>query len=494
MTRYQLQFMIIISMFVAGCAVGPNFHRPKTPVVSTYTESALPEKTVTANSKAGGTSQTFAARTDIPAEWWMLFHSQSLNDLIVRGIKNSPNLKAAKAALVQAQENYNAEFGSLLLPAFNANATAERERFSASGFGSAIGTSSLFSLYNANVNVSYLLDIFGGSRRELEAYRAQVDYQRFELEAAYLSLTGNIITIAISESALRGQIKATEELIKSLDRQLFIVKEQFKRGGASKVDVLAQETQVAQTKASLPILENRLSQARSTLYVLIGEFPDDGTVPKFDLDSIVLPTNLPTRLPSELVRQRPDIRASEALLHAASAQVGVATAQLFPQLTLSGNYGNQNNHLHNLFTGPSTVWNISGNLLQPIFHGGALLANRRAAIAAYQQAHAQYQQTVLLAFKNVGDSLASLDHDALALQAEADAERAASHALTIAEAQYKLGGISFLALLIVQRQYHQAVINRIQVQATRYADTAALFQALGGGWWHRDDQAQVSIN
>jgi NodT family efflux transporter outer membrane factor (OMF) lipoprotein len=494
MARYRLHIIILFSVLLSGCAVGPNFHHPKAPDVNDYTEATLPKETVKAESAAGGQRQTFAARTDIPAEWWMLFHSEPLNQLITTGIKNSPNLKAAKAALVQAQENYRSQVGSLLIPAFDANANAQRQRFSSTKFGSTTSTVSLFNLYNANASVSYVLDIFGGSRRQLETYRAQVQYQRFELEAAYLTLTANIVTTAISESALRGEIKETQELIKIQEKQVFIVKEQFKRGAVSKVDVLAQETQLAQTKALLPVLEQNLTQARNSLYVLVGAFPVDGTVPTFDLDSIVLPTSLPTSLPSELVRQRPDVRASEALLHVASAQVGVATAQLFPQITLSGNYGNESNHIHHLFTGPATVWNIGGNLLQPIFHGGALLANRRASIAAYQQAHAQYQQTVLVAFQNVANTLSALDTDARSLQAAADAERASKEALRIAEAQFKIGGISFLSLLIAERQYFQAVTTRIQAQASRYADTAALFQALGGGWWHRDDKVQISIN
>jgi NodT family efflux transporter outer membrane factor (OMF) lipoprotein len=479
---------VICSISLTSCMVGPNFHTPEPPQTDSYTPAPAPKKTTSiASIHQGGQAQYFVAGKNVPTEWWKLFHSESLNGLIEAGLDNSPNLAAAQAALRQAQETYNEQLGFLMFPAVSGQYSGERQRSVFPYFSSP--SSALYNLYNASVNVTYTLDVFGGSRRQLESLRSQVDYQKFQLEAAYLTLTANIVTTAVTAASLDAQIQATNHLVKIENDQVDIVKKQFRLGGASGADVLAQESQLAQTRATLPPLEQKLAQANHALAVLVGDFPSERQIPRFDLNKLHLPTALPVTLPSMLVRDRPDIRASEALLHVASAQVGVATANLFPQITLNGGYGWQSTLPGggNLFQKKYNTWSFGGTLLQPIFNGGGLIAEKRAAVAAFDEARAQYQEVVLQAFQNVADTLRALQHDAETLKAEKDAETAAYGSLKIAEDQYRLGGVSYVNLLIANRQYQLALIGRIQAQAVRYNDTAALFQALGGGWWRANE-------
>jgi NodT family efflux transporter outer membrane factor (OMF) lipoprotein len=343
------------------------------------------------------------------------------------------------------------------------------------------------------VDVTYTLDLFGGKRRELEAFQAQVDYQRYQLEGAYLTLASNVVTTAIQEASLRGELQATREILAAQEQQLALVERQFQLGGAANIEVLAQRAQVAQTRVLVPALEKRLAQTRHLLAVLAGRFPGNAAdLPEFDLEGLQLPGDLPVSLPSALVRQRPDIRSAEELLHAASAAVGVATANLYPQITLSGRYGSEASQVGDLFRPGTAVWGIAAGLLQPIFHGGALAAQRRAAVAAFDQAAAQYRETVLQAFREVADVLRALESDAVVLKAQAEAEAAARESLDLAQKQFRYGASSYLSLLNAQRQYLLARILLVQAQATRYADTAALFQALGGGWWNRGPEGGIS--
>jgi len=473
--------------------VGPNFRSPDSPKPKRYTETSLPAKTASSPGK-GGASQTFVNGVDIPAAWWELFHSRDINSLVRAGLAHNPDLATASAALRVAQENYNVQFGNLMLPAVDASGYVQRQRFTAATYGDLIpATTSIFNLYNASVNVSYTLDVWGGSRRQLEALRAQIDYQQFELVAAYLTLTSNIVTTAISIASYDAQIKATIQLITAQQGLLDIFNKQYQLGGVSIANVLTQRTLVEQTRATLPPLQKSLSLSKHAMSVLVGTLPD-GPLPTINLNSLHLPTNLPVSFPSKLVRQRPDVRAAEALVHAACAQIGVATANLLPQFTLTGTYGWTGSHLADLFTDPNKYWSIMGQVLQPIFHGGALTAQRRANIAAYRQAAGVYRKAVLVAFQNVADSLRALETDARTLRAQINAENAALSSLGLNQEQYKLGGVSYINLLNAQQQYQQTVISRIQAQAARYSDTAALFQSLGGGWWNKPWCVKASVS
>ena len=475
--------ILLLSACLSGCMLGPDFHSPPAPVTTKFTADPQPKHTVKTKSLgAAGKSQEFETGCDIPAEWWKLFHSAALNKLIVQGIANNPTLAAAQSTLRQAQETLNAQIGTNLFPAVTAQLGGERQLFNTSYFGTP--GSSIFNLYNATVNVTYTVDVWGAARRQVESVRAQAEYEAFELEAAYLALTANITTTAINIASLRAQIAATNQIINAEEKSLRILRTQFKYGGVPGLSVLSQQSQLALTRATLgPLLQN-LAQAQHSLSVLIGELPSEDQLPKFDLAKLTLPSHIPLSLPSLLVRQRPDVRASEALLHSACAQIGVATANLFPAFTLSGAYGWQALTPSTLFNKASNTWNWGGTLLQPIFEGGALLATRRADIAAYNAAASQYKQTVLTAFQNVADSLRALQHDAQTLKDYRESEIAALKAWKITQLQYNEGGVSYLSLITAENQYQQSIISRVQSQAARYSDTAALFQALGGGWWN----------
>ena len=488
---YQSTVIIMLLASLSACLVGPDFEPPIPPKVRHYTEPPWSHRTASVAGQAG-VSQHFIKKCDVSPQWWRSFHSRKLNKLVCRGITNSPNLSAAKAVLREAQENLNASVGGLF-PAFTAQLSAQRG--SSAGFfdsnssnstvtGTNIPTGSIFNLFNASVNVAYTLDIFGGIRRGIEALQSQVDYQYFEWKAAYLTLTGNIVTSAIAMASLQTQIRVTQQLIREQAEQLRITKQQFQLGGASGVDVLAQQTQVAQTRATLPPLEKSREQTRHALAVLVGSFPSASHLPILYLSELTLPTRLPLGIPSSLVRHRPDVLAAEALWKAANAQLGVATANLYPQFIITGTYGKSNSIGSNLFSSQSNLWSIGGSLLQPLFKGGMLVAQRRAAIATVNQTAAQYQQVVLQAFQNVADTLRALEADARAVRAQKQAELASRANLKLTRQQFALGGVSYLSLLDAQRQYQQTRISLIQAQASRYADTAALYQALGGGWWN----------
>lgn len=485
--------LIALLGWLAGCTVGPDYRTPAPPATDAYTATPLPEQTASSPEATGtaGISQQFAPGLDIPAQWWTLFHCAPLDALIREAFANSPNVAAAQAALRQASENLRAQVGSTLYPSVDAKANAMREKFNGVTFGEP-GLTEVLNLYNASVNVSYNLDVFGGERRQTEALRSQVDYQGFQLQAAYLALSANIVTAAVKEASLREQIEATERIANDEDTQLGVLRQQFALGGVSRTAVLSQETLVAQTRASLPPLQQSLDQTRHQLAVLAGKPPSDTGVPEFRLSMFTLPQTLPVSVPSSLVRQRPDILAADATLHQASAQVGVATANLYPQLTLSASYGPEALTPAGLFKSADMIWSLGAGLTQPIFHGGQLNAQKRAAQAAFDQANAQYRQTVLLAFQNVADTLRALEHDATGLSAQTQAWRAARDTLDLTRGQFRVGGVSYLALLDAQRQYQQTVVNRTQAQAARYADTAALFQALGGGWWNDTSTRQAA--
>jgi NodT family efflux transporter outer membrane factor (OMF) lipoprotein len=469
---------------LAGCAVGPDFKPPSAPPGAGYTPETHPAATTGAKGAAGA-PQAFVMGRDIPGDWWRVFHSKEVNALIAEALRANPSLKAAQASLWQAKENLYASAG-VLLPSVDATAGATRQQFSPAEFGLP-GPPQIFNLYQANVNVSYAPDVFGGQRRQIEANAASAEYQRFELEATYLTLTANVVTAAVQEASLRGQIAATREIIKAETDQLAVVRNQFEVGAATRADVLQQESEVATTEATLPPLQKQLQQQQHVLLALIGHFPNEARRDRLTLAAFHLPTKLPLSLPSQLVEQRPDVRAAQAQLHQASAAIGVAIANRLPQFSLTAQYGTLAQTPAMLFTPGAAIWSLGAAGTQPLFHGFTLLHQERAARAAYQMADAQYRNTVLAAFQNVADALSALRLDAATLRAQRRAVRAASDAFNLARGQYRLGAISYLVLLNAQRSYQQALVALVQAQAARFADTAALFQALGGGWWNRRD-------
>jgi len=475
----------LITMLISGCMLGPDFTSPPSPDTKSYTTGKQANRITTTSSKSGA-AQTLALGKDIQGQWWMLFRSPPLTKLIEQAMKRSPDLQATLSALTEAQENASAKQGSLF-PALDASFSTKRQKVSGAQFGNPSFPGTVFTLSTASVQVAYTLDVFGAIRRQIEGFEAQAEYQRFQLEGAFLTLASNVATTAIQEASLRAQINATLEIIKAQTRQLDLVRQQFELGGASKVDILALQSTLEQTRTTLPPLQQQLAQNRHLLTVLAGELPSTELAAQFELSDLHLPVELPLSLPSKLVQQRPDVRAQEALLHAASAQIGVATANLLPDFTINANVGSIATRIGDLFVPGSAIWSFGGNLLQPVFHGGELIHKRRAALAAYDQAAAQYRSTVLQAFQNVADTLSALEFDAAALQTQDAAVKAALDSLELARLQYQFGAVSYLSLLNSERDYQQARIGQINAQARRYADTAALFQALGGGWWNRTE-------
>jgi NodT family efflux transporter outer membrane factor (OMF) lipoprotein len=470
---------------LSGCAVGPDFTPPPAPPVGGYTPDTPPAATTSAVDGQIGSAQKFVMGRDIPAEWWKVFHSKEIDALIVEALHANPSLHAAQAALWQAKENLYASAGPLF-PSVSGVASTTREQFSPAEFGQP-GGPQIFNLYQATVSVSYTPDVFGGVRRQIEANASLAEYQRFELEATYLTLTANVVTAAIQEASLRGQIEATQEIIKAESDQLTVVHNQFDAGAATRADVLQQESEVATTEATLPPLKKQLEQQRHVLLALIGHFPNEAGNDHLTLGVLHLPTSLPVSLPSQLVEQRPDIRAAQAQLHQASAQIGVAIANRLPQLSLTAQYGNLALTPATLFTPGAAIWTLGGSVTQPIFQGFTLLHQERAAKAAYEMADGQYRNTVLTAFQNVADALRALQLDAATLKAQQHAVRVASDAFDLTRGQYRLGAITYVVLLNAQRSYQQARLALVTAQAARFADSAALFAALGGGWWNRAD-------
>ena len=479
--------LLAVAAVLSGCAVGPDFERPAAPDVSGYTPEPLPQQT-SATDVMGGEAQRFVQALDIPGQWWTLFHSEALNALIEQALKNNPTLPAAEAALRQAWENVYAAEGAFFPTAVASYSPSRNKTATGVTFTAASSGKPWFTLHTTQVVVTYAPDVFGGTRREVESLMATAEFQRFQLEAAYLTLTSNVVAAAVQEASLRGQIAATEEIIKIQTQSLGILRKQFELGQVAGADVAAVEATLAQAEATLPPLRKQLAVQRDLLTALTGRFPSQEPAEKFELASLRLPTDLPVSLPSNLVEQRPDIQSAEAQLHAASASIGVAVAAMLPQFTLTANGGTVANQISQLFITPGTAfWTVAGNVAQTVFDAGTLLHKKRAADAAFDQAAAMYRSTVITAFQNVADALHAVQSDAETLKAAFAAERAAFKSLEIARRQLQLGAISYLGLLTAENTYDTALLALVQAQAARYADTAALFQALGGGWWNRED-------
>ena len=471
---------------LSACAVGPNFKRPAAPAAMGYGSAPVQGETVSAEDTAGS-AQRFVAAMDIPGQWWTLFQSPKLDHVVGQALKANPDVGAAQAALRQAHELYLAQWTSFF-PTIQGNFSADRAK---NALGSIANPTSLpqtnpyYSLYTAQLSVSYLPDVWGATRRQVEIAKAQVESTRFQLEAAYLTLSSNVVVTVVQEAALRGQIAATLRALELQHQLTEFVQKQRLLGTASDLDILAQQSLEAQTAGMLPPLQKQLGQTRDALTALLGRLPADEPEETFRLDELTLPADIPVSVPSKLVEQRPDVRQAEENMHMASAAVGVAIADMLPQFAITGDIGSSALKLQQLFTPYTGFWNAGASLTQTLFDSGALLHKKRAADAALDQAAAQYRAAVILACQNVADSLRALQSDADALKASAQAERAAKKTLDFARQQRLLGTISLVAVLNAEQSYVQAELSLVQAQANRYADTAGLFQSLGGGWWNR---------
>ncbi|MHB8817410.1 MAG: efflux transporter outer membrane subunit [Steroidobacteraceae bacterium] len=498
-TIHRCMALPLLATAIAGCAVGPNFHKPVAPAGVGYMTAPLPDATVAAD-VAGGDAQHFVMGQDVSFKWWEAFGSPSLNSLVEQAFRANPTIPAAQAALRQAQELVYAQRG-YFYPSVAANYAFERQKLPGNtatssapgvqGNGQNIAPSGpaqpvTFNFQTAQLTVGYTPDVFGSNRRKVESLDAQAQMQRFELEATYVTLASNVVAAAIQEASLRAQIAAVREIIDFDEKSLQILLDKFKQGYAMRIDVAMQEEQLAQARALLPPLDNQFEQTRDLIRALVGKMPNQEVEETFELASLKLPRDLPLSLPSRIIEQRPDVRAAEEQLRSLNAQVGVAIAAMLPQFSITGALGGGATEFPWMFRSGGPFWNLIGGVTQPVFAGGTLLHTKRAADQALKQAAAQYQEAVITAYQNVADTLHEMLSDADELAAAHAAERAAKIAADLTREQMKDGYTDYLTELAAEIAYQQTSISLAQAQASRFGDTAALYQALGGGWWNRE--------
>jgi NodT family efflux transporter outer membrane factor (OMF) lipoprotein len=499
---FRKSLLVFSAAFLSSCAVGPRYHQPKPPANAGYTPTSMPDSSASAPVH-GGEAQHLIIDRHIPFEWWRLFQSPALDALVARALEANPTVTAAQAALAQARELVRAQRG-FYYPTAAAGFQAQRVKVAGNlTQGDSLGiqgngdnlseppnTAPLYyQLFTAGLTVGFVPDVFGANRRQVESLAAQRDAQRFALEATYITLASNVVAAAIQEASLRAQIEATRQIIAAEEQSLQILRDQLRLGYAMGIDVAAQEATLAQAETALPPLQKQFEQTRDMIRALAGN-PQSQEVPQtFEFDALQLPPELPVSLPAKIIEQRPDVRAAEAQLHAANAQVGVAVAAMLPQFSITGTLGGTADQIPWLFRTGGSYWSLLGGVNQPIFAGGTLLHNKRAASAALKQAAAQYQSTVITAYQNVADTLHASLSDADELAGAAETENAAKTAYDLARRQMEVGFVNYLILLNAETTYQQALIQRVQAQATRFGDTVALFQALGGGWWNRKEVA-----
>jgi NodT family efflux transporter outer membrane factor (OMF) lipoprotein len=478
------QFCVVapVAALLSACAVGPDFKIPIAPDVP------LTPKPVMAPGTASGETQRFVRQLDIPGDWWRLFRSRDLNQLIERALRDNYDLKAAEAALRVAHANVEAQRGAFF-PTIAANYNAFREKASTDVSPPGSTPSPYLGLHTAQLTIDYVPDVFGLNQRTVESLKSQAEVQRLQIEATYLTLTSNVALAAVQEASVRGQIDATQKIIKIETDLLKFLKQQLDAGLVSEVDVAAQEAALAQAEEALPPLQKALAVQRDLMTALTGHFAGEGLPERFEFSNLHLPHDLPVSLSSLVVEQRPDVRAAEANLHSAAALVGVAIANRLPVFNLTGNAGRQASQFQNLFN-PSPAflfWTITGSVTQTVFDGFTLEQRQRAAEAGWDQAAALYRATLVTAFQNVADALQTVELDGSALRAAVRAEQAAEKSLKLTREQLELGQVSALQLLNAQQVYFTALLTVVQAKANRYADTVALYQSLGGGWWNRSD-------
>lgn len=498
--RVALPCLIAIAALplITGCVVGPHYHRPPLPPAHAYSPVPLPQSTASTPGVAAGAAQSFSTARSISAQWWTLFQSPALNKLIGRAFAANPTIDAAVAALREAQENVYAQRG-YFYPTVQASYQAERIRLSGNTASSSapgiqgngeniapLGAAEpvTYNFHTAQVTVGFVPDVFGVNRRQVESLQAQAHAARYQLDAAYVTLASNVVAAALQEASVRAQIEAVQTIIRSNQRSLQILRRQLALGYAARLDVAQQQLALAQARALLPPLQRQLAQTRDLIRALAGNAPDEDVPETFTLESLHLPERLPLSLPSQLIEQRPDVLAAEEQVRSASAQVGVAVANRLPQFSITAALGGQASRITQMFWGSGTFWDVVGNASEPLFDAGTLKHRQRAAEQALAQAAAQYRSTALTAFQNVADTLHALYSDADALTSALAVEKAAKVTLDVSQQQYQAGYSNYLSVLTARAAYQQAVIARVQAQVARLGDTAALFQALGGGWWN----------
>lgn len=475
----RVRYLAVVGFcVVGGCAAGPDFTRPGPPAVDRYLIVRDPDRTAAAR----GVAQQFQAGAVVEGDWWRLFKSSQLDAVVKEALVENPGLEAAQARLREAGNSLRSGYG-VFFPAVDVGASATRQRISTVRLGEA-GSGAVFNLFTLSASVNYALDLFGGERRALEALGAQVDVQAATEHATYVTLIANVVNVVIAAAAYRAEIDATSELIRLQRQQVALTEVRVKAGMEPYSSVLSLESQLAGTQASIPQLEQRLAQSEDLLATLVGRLPAQWTAPPVRLGDLTLPKDIPVSFPSELVRQRPDILIAEATAHAASANIGVATAAMLPSVTLNGSYSASGTTTTQMFGAAGRAWDVGGSAVAPLFEGGTLWFRRKAAVDAYHESMASYRETVVAAFGQVADTLQALGHDAEALAAQEEGLSAAGQALHLIQTDYEAGLATYLNVLAANTLYQQAVIGDLQAAAVRLQDTVALYAALGGGWWN----------
>ncbi len=485
------QCILLAIALLSGCAAGPDFKRPDAPAASSYTVQPLA-------ANASGEAPHFVAAKDIPYDWWTLFRSTQLNTLIERALKANPDIEAAQAALRQAHENVIAQQG-FFAPSVALNYAPSRNKLAGNMGGNSPGlqqngstiqstpdSPAFYNFHTAQLSVGYVPDVFGLNRKLTESAQAQEEWQRMQLQATQLTLVSNLVAAAFQEAGLRAQMDVAQTLVSINRENLEIMQRQLKLGFVADIDVATQEAALAQSEQALPPLTKQLEQTRDLIRALSGNTPDQDVPEIFELAYLNVPEELPLSLPSRLVEQRPDVRAAEAQLHSASALYGVSIANKMPQFMVTANVGGMATSPDWMFRSGGTFFSLTGNISQIIFDGGTLQAKSRAAEQALLQAGAQYRSTVIAALQNVADTLHAIKADADALKAAKAAEQAELSVLKLTRKQYQLGYVSYQALLAAQQNYQLSVAALVQAQSVRLGNTAALYLALGGGWWKRE--------
>lgn len=494
----QILGIFFLLVVCSACNLGPNFHPLPSPTEVNYTRDAI-EK----NRASGLSVPYFKLNQELSSSWWTVFHSKSLNALIQEGLKNNPSLDMSKASLEAARDNLQVVIGPSLFPTVKGQLGAKKQKTNllaeginqpdVAGQKPLFTTESPYNLFNASVGVSYYFDLFGYTRRQWEALQADIEYHYFEWEATYLTLTANIVTTAVMVASLNEQIHLTEDLIKTQRKILKIGEANFKLGHSNQMQVLIYKNDLTAALASLPPLKMNLAKKMNALAILVGKPPSKGAYFHLQLSQIQSPRELPLTLPSRLVQQRPDIRSAEALLHKASAEIGVATADLFPKLMIAANYGWDGPQISQIFSPSNLVWNYGTQMMQTVFQGGGALAKRRVAMDHFNHASAHYRQVVLNSFQSVADVLAALDHDAVMLETEYGAEKDALENFKLMNVRYQLGKADLIQFLSAHKLYLEAQMAVVKAKTMRHTDTAALFQALGGGWWARSKSLEFDV-
>jgi NodT family efflux transporter outer membrane factor (OMF) lipoprotein len=462
---------------LASCAVGPNFHEPKPPDTSGYLHPSSDAAPVQPQARD---VQNISQGADLAGEWWQLFHSAQLDEVVRSSIAASPTLVAANATLAEAREEVTVARAAFL-PSVSATAGAQR---ASAGAIRTPGTGATANLYSIGLSTSYSLDIFGGTRRAVEQQQALADFQRNQLAAAYLTLTGSVVNEVLTIASTRLQIATTEELIASDRKNLALTQRAYDVGIVPRSDVLTADSQLAADLTQLPTLHKQLDQAYDSLAVLAGSAPSAWQVQPFDIEQFTLPRDIPLSLPARLVRQRPDVLAAEMQLHAASAAIGVAVAQEFPDISLSASISREALRAADLFHRFDTLWAAGGSLTQPLFKGGALRAQVRAARDAFKAEAASYQAVVLEALGQVADDLWALQYDAQILTVDRHSMDVAFQALKLQQQSYSVGTTTALNLIAAERTYAQARLAYGNARVQQFTDSASLLTAVGGGWWN----------